>query len=90
MRYGLCSYRRWFVTLAGHYSGKQYNNIDNSDDNGGYGGADDFLVFDAKFSYNFMKNLTGCIGVDNITDESYHLSHPYPQRNYFAELKYTF
>ncbi|MEZ4526458.1 MAG: hypothetical protein R2941_11115 [Desulfobacterales bacterium] len=48
-----------------------------------------FWVFDAA-SRNFMKNLTGSIGVDNITDESYHISHPYPQRNYFAELKYSF
>ncbi|MDP2106054.1 MAG: TonB-dependent receptor, partial [Desulfobulbaceae bacterium] len=28
---------RWFVTLAGHYSGEQFDKLDNSDDNGGYG-----------------------------------------------------
>lgn len=81
---------RWFVTLAGHYASKQFANLDNSDDKGGYGGIDDFLVFDTKFSYNFQKHLTATVGIDNITDELYHVSHPYPRRTYFANLKYTF
>ena len=81
---------KWAFTLAGHYSGEQYGNLDNSDTEGGYGGVDDFLVFDAKFSYNFFKNWKASIGVDNLTDELYHVSHPYPMRTLFAELKYTF
>ncbi|MFZ3135762.1 MAG: TonB-dependent receptor [Thermodesulfovibrionales bacterium] len=81
---------RWFVTLAGHYASKQFTNLDNSDDRGGYGGIDEFLVFDTKFSYSFQKNLTATVGIDNITDELYHVSHPYPRRTYYANLKYTF
>ncbi len=80
----------WFLTFAAHYSSKQYGTLDNSDDYGGYGGVDDFLVFDTKFSYKFLKNLSASIGVDNLTDESYHVSHPYPRRTYIAELKYQF
>jgi iron complex outermembrane receptor protein len=80
----------WFVTLAGHYASKQFANLDNSDDEGGYGGIDDLLVFDTRFSYKFQKNLAATFGIDNITDELYHVSHPYPRRTYFANLKYTF
>jgi iron complex outermembrane receptor protein len=81
---------KWAFTLAGHYSGEQYGELDNSDTEGGYGGIDDFLVVDAKFSYRFTDNWQAFLGVDNITDELYHVSHPYPMRTYFAELKYTF
>jgi iron complex outermembrane recepter protein len=80
----------WALTLAGHYSGKQYSTLDNSDNHGGYGGVDDFLVFDAKLSYRLWKHWQASIGVNNITDESYHVSHPYPMRTYLAELKCTF
>jgi iron complex outermembrane receptor protein len=76
--------------LAGHYSGEQYGNLDNSDTEGGYGGIDEFLVFDAKFSYRFSSSWLAAVGVDNITDELYHVSHPYPMRTFLAELKYTF
>ncbi len=81
---------QWFVTLAGHYASRQFDTLDNSDDKGGYGGIDDFLVFDTRFSHRFQKNLTATLGVDNITDELYHVSHPYPRRTYYANLNYTF
>lgn len=81
---------KWSLTLAGHYSGEQYNTLDNSDPNGGYGGMDDFLVFDAKFSHHFASGLEATLGVDNITDEEYYVYHPYPMRTFFAEFKYSF
>ena len=81
---------KWAITFAGHYCGEQYSELDNSDTNGGYGGVDDFLVFDVKFSYRFPKGFEATLGVDNITDEEYYVSHPYPMRTYFAELKYSF
>ena len=81
---------KWALTLAGHYSGEQYGKLDNSDSNGGYGGVDDFLVFDAKFSYHFTQGFEANLGVDNITDQDYYVSHPYPMRTFFVELKYSF
>jgi iron complex outermembrane receptor protein len=80
----------WAFTLAGHYSGRQYDKLENTDTHGGYGGLDDFLVFDTKLSFRFFKNWLASIGVDNITDELYHVSHPYPRRTFFTELKYTY
>jgi iron complex outermembrane receptor protein len=80
----------WSFTFAGHYAGTQYGELDNSDTNGGYGGVDDFLVFDAKATFRFLSGFEASLGVDNITDELYFVSHPYPMRTYFAELKYSF
>lgn len=81
---------RWSVTFAGHYSSKQFGNLDNSDTGGGYGAIDEFLVFDARFTYRFQKGFSASIGVDNLTDELYHVSHPYPRRTVFAELKWVY
>ncbi len=82
---------RWFITFAGHYSGKQYGRLDNSDNNDGvYGAMDKFLIFDTKVAYQFMKNLKASLGIDNITDQLYHVMHPYPRRTLYADLKYTF
>jgi len=80
----------WAVTFAGQYGSHQFGTLDNSDPGGGYGGIDEFLVFDTKVSYRFLKNLLGSVGVDNLTDESYHVSHPYPRRTFLAELKWTY
>ena len=80
----------WFATVACRYASKPYNTLENTDEYGGYGGVDDYLVFDTKFSYRFQENLSAHVGVDNITDESYHISHPYPRRTFFVGLKFDF
>lgn len=77
-------------TVGGRYAGRGYNDIDNSDTQGGYGGVDDYLVFDTKISYKFLNNWTASLAVDNLTDEVYFVSHPYARRTYFAELKYDY
>ena len=81
---------RWFVMVAGHYSGRQYGTLDNSDRDGGYGGLDDYLIYDTKVSYRFKDYLTASLGVDNITNRLVHVSHPYPMRTMYASLKCTF
>ncbi|OIP98141.1 MAG: hypothetical protein AUK55_03510 [Syntrophobacteraceae bacterium CG2_30_61_12] len=81
---------RWALTFAGHYASHMFNNLDNSDTGDGYGSVDEFLVFDTKFTYRLPKNFTASLGVDNLTDESYHVFHPYPRRTFLAELKWTF
>jgi len=77
-------------SVAGRYASRGYNDIDNSDTQGGYGGVDDYLVFDTKISYKFLKNWTASLAVDNLTDELYFVSHPYARRTWFAELKYDY
>lgn len=77
-------------TVGGRYASRAYNDIDNSDTQGGYGGVDDYLVFDTKISYEFLNNWIASLAVDNITDELYFISHPYARRTWFAELKYNY
>lgn len=81
---------RWFVAFSGNYASKPYNNLDNSDTRGGYGGLDDYLIFDTRASYKVNENLTASFGVDNLTNVLYHESHPYARRTFYASMKYTF
>lgn len=81
---------RWFVSFGGTYSSRPFYYLDNSDKTGGYGGVDDFLVFNAKVSYRFLEHFSAAVGVDNLTDELYHGWHPYPRRTIFTELKCSF
>jgi iron complex outermembrane recepter protein len=80
----------WALTFAGHYASHQFGTLDNSDPHDGYGAIDEFLVFDAKFTYRLPMGFTASVGVDNLTDESYHVSHPYPRRTYLTEVKWKF
>ncbi|MFN3717116.1 MAG: TonB-dependent receptor [Thiobacillus sp.] len=78
-------------TLAGRYSGRQFNELDNSDRNDGvYGGVSEFLVFDAKINYRIDKHLSLAAGVDNLTNEKYFAYHPYTQRVWIAQIKGSF
>nr|WP_321396116.1 TonB-dependent receptor [uncultured Desulfobacter sp.] len=79
------------IVVGGRYASKPYGDLDNSDTvEGVYGSYDSYLVFDTKIVYTFLKNWKMSLGVDNITDELYHNSHPYPRRTYSAMLEAAF
>lgn len=88
----VASYRpddRWTYTLAGRFVGNFYSTVDNTDINGHtYQGFEKFLVADARIRYQFAKQWSGAVGVDNINNKNYYLFHPFPQRTVFAELKF--
>ena len=76
-------------TLAGRYSGRQYNSLDNSDVNPDtYGGTSRFFVVDARANYRVSKQWRASLGIDNLNNERYYAFHPYPQRTLVAELKF--
>jgi len=77
-------------TIGGRYASKPYNTLENIDHKGGYGGVDDYLVFDARILYKFLENFSVSFGVDNLTDELYHVYHPYSRRVFFTEIKGVF
>lgn len=78
-------------TLAGRYSGKQYNQLDNSDTNGDtFGGQSKFFVMDTKFEYRLDKQFSVSAGIDNLTNEKYYTHHPYPQRTFIVQAKGSF
>ncbi|MDP3842694.1 MAG: TonB-dependent receptor [Oxalobacteraceae bacterium] len=77
--------------LAGRYSGRQFNTLDNSDSNADtYGGASEFFVLDLRLRYKVDRQWSAALGVDNLTNRQYYVAHPYPQRTLSAELKYDF
>lgn len=79
---------QWTGMLGYKYSGKQYNNPDNSDEwPNTYGGNSSFSTFDTKLSYRFAKNTTVGFGIDNLTNEKYYAFHPYPQRTFHGEIR---
>ncbi len=80
----------WAFTLAGRYSSRQYSTLDNTDNTGHvFGAFDGYTVFDARAHYQINEQWSASFGVDNFTNEKYFLYHPFPQRTYVADLKFT-
>ena len=79
------------MTLAGRFSGHQYINLDNSDINSDvYKAASRFLFVDVKANYKFSDRWTASIGVDNINNDKAYVSHPYPQRTGYLQMKFDY
>lgn len=78
-------------TLAGRYSGIQHASIDNTDNNQDvYGGQSKYYSIDTKVSYHLSNGFSLSGGIDNVNNNKAYTSHPYPQRTFFAKLKYDF
>lgn len=86
----LASYRasdRWTHTLGLRYSGRQYNTLDNSDQNAfTYTGTSNFLVADVRTRYR-ASGWSLALGIDNLGDDKYWAFHRYPGRTFVAELR---
>jgi len=46
-------------------------------------------VFDARAHYQINERLSASLGIDNFTNQKYFLYHPFPQRTYEADLKFS-
>ncbi len=80
-------------TIAGalRHSGKVYNNLDNSDTNGGvFGGQSTYTVADVKVTYRPTQHTELGLGIENLGNEKYYSFHPMPQRTVFVEGRYSF
>jgi len=73
------------------YASASYGQLNNYDFNhetfGAYGQT---INVDARASWKFAPNWTTNIGINNINNNKRYLFAPYPQRTFFAELKYDF
>ena len=77
-------------TASARYSGRMYNNLDNSDTNGNtYTGSSRFFVMDARMLWRIDKQWSVALGVDNLTNATCWAFHPYPQRTWVAELRFA-
>lgn len=82
---------RLSYAVGARYSGRQFGTLDNSDVNGDtYGGVGRFFVVDARVRYKPAKAWSMALGVDNLNNAKYYVSHPYPQRTWVAEVKADF
>jgi iron complex outermembrane receptor protein len=82
---------RWTSSLAVRHSGRQYNNLDNSDVNQDtFGGTSSYTVWDAKAQYRISRNIDASLGVNNLFNRKYYVFHPYPGRTVFGELHASF
>ena len=43
---------------------------------------------DARVHLQLDKHWGAALGVDNLNNRKYYLFHPFPQRTFYAELKY--
>lgn len=78
-------------TLAGRWSGRQYNSLDNSDINPDtFGGTSRYGALDARLEARLDSRWTLAAGVENLTDERYYVYHPYPGRTWSLEAGYRF
>ena len=78
------------ATIAARYSNRVYATLDNSDTyTHTYQGFDSFLVADARLTYQFDKQWSAAIGVDNLNNRRYFLFHPFPQQTFFAQVNFN-
>ena len=79
------------VTVAARYSDRAFATIDNRDHYANtYQGFGGYFVADAHLRYRVTPHLAAGLGVDNLGGRSYFLFHPFPQRTFVADLKYSF
>ena len=82
---------QWQVAGAIRYSGPQFRTLNNADVNGyTYMGVSEYLTADVRVRYRVDRHWVASFGIDNLNNYQYWNFHPYPQRNYTAELKWTY
>lgn len=85
-------------SLAARYSGRQHNQLFNTalgrynDINPNvYGAVSHYTVVDGKISYKVDRQWTAALGVNNLFSYKYYVNpNPYPQRTWFASLKFDY
>jgi iron complex outermembrane receptor protein len=84
---------KFSVSLAGRYSGNQeINLLYNTTNPNTYGTTvTKYTVFDTKLLYKFNKQWTASFGVNNLNNYKYYVNpNPYPQRTFFAGMKFDY
>ncbi|MFZ6774380.1 TonB-dependent receptor [Undibacterium sp. SXout7W] len=89
---------RLTYSLSYRYSGHQHNALFNTttkqynDVNPDvYGAVSSYSVFDAKLQYKLNRQWTGSVGINNIGSYKYYVNpNPYPQRTFFASMKFDY
>jgi len=81
----------WVLSATYRYSGRQYNELNNSDINPDvYGGMSRVRQIDLRVLWKPLPGAEVAFGLDNATDTRSYQSHPYPGRTLFGEVRYAF
>ena len=81
---------RWNLAMGARYSGPQFRTLNNADINPfTYMGVSEYFTTDIRARYKVDKHWVASFAIDNLNNYQYWNFHPYPQRNYTFELKYT-
>jgi len=80
---------RLSLSSAARFTSRNYANLDNSDTVGNtYQGFYRYFVVDVRATYRLTDHWEIAAGVDNVNNDKYFLFHPFPQRNYTAQLNW--
>ncbi|HNV87759.1 MAG TPA: TonB-dependent receptor [Methylotenera sp.] len=84
---------KFSLSLAGRYSGNQeINLLYNTTNPNTYGTtATRYTVFDTKLVYKVNNQWTASAGINNLNNYKYYVNpNPYPQRTFFAGMKFDY
>lgn len=83
--------RAWTFAATYRTSGRQFNELDNSDRlSDTYGGISRLKQLDLRVLWRPLKRTELALGMDNVGDNRAYQSHPFPGRTLFAELRQGF
>ncbi|QPF76166.1 TonB-dependent receptor [Roseateles sp. DAIF2] len=83
--------RAWTWSATYRHSGRQYNELDNSDlQPDRYGGVSSYGQLDLRLLWRGLPGLELALGVDNVGNQLAFQAHPYPGRSLFAEVRHVF
>jgi iron complex outermembrane receptor protein len=81
----------WDAGLNLQYASDSFGRNDNTDrEDQVYGAQDGYTRVGLKSTYNFVNGLSLGLGVDNLTNESSYVAHPWPGRTYYMNVSYDF
>ncbi|WP_159460909.1 TonB-dependent receptor [Polynucleobacter kasalickyi] len=91
---GVATYRpneKWAFTWGGRYQRQFASSIDNNDVNANtYLGFSGYFVMDVKARYQIDQHWRASFGIDNLANRDYFMYHPFPQRTFVANLRYSY
>jgi iron complex outermembrane receptor protein len=81
---------RLSTSLAARYSGKLYTTLDDADVHfNTYQGFSEWFVMDARANYRIDRHWSASVGIDNLLNRKYFLFHPFPQRTFVVDAKFS-
>ena len=82
---------KWSASATYRYSGRQFNEMNNSDYNTDvYGAISLVSQVDMRLLFKPAGGTELAVGVDNLNNNHAYQMHPYPGRTLFAEMRYAF